>query len=185
MEDDEVIDAVLQAADPFASTPEIAEQESVTYTRRGLHDRLVSLAEGGKLARKEVGNTTVWWVPGEGAQPVTAGDVYTDGGVAERVDRLEATIQRLDGSTEDLEHIVEELRDETRQTRETVGAIDRAVRSPQLPALALIVGFLLAAVESVMGAVPGWAETVGGFLLVFGLVGLVYTVLLSRTGTGE
>lgn len=130
MTDDELIDAVLDAAEdrgsPFVSTSEVLDVDAVDLTRRGLITRLDTLVELGKLGGREVGRTKMWWVPGE-ESTVSRGDVYTDGGVAERVDILDT---RLGESTEalrdaigDIEGSIERLEAETMEDR------DAAVRA--------------------------------------------------------
>lgn len=118
--DDELIDAVLQAGDPFASTPEIADRDEVPITRRGVHKRLESLAEAGEIARKDVGATTVWWAPTANDSAVSADQVYTNRGVAQRVEGLDDQIEQLEKTIAELEGVVADLKDETIETRKRV-----------------------------------------------------------------
>ncbi|MFB6302556.1 MAG: hypothetical protein ABEH78_06815 [Haloferacaceae archaeon] len=174
--DDELIDAVLEAGDPFASTPEIADLEAVPITRRGVHNRLVSLADGGEIARKDVGQTTVWWVPRSNGPAVTASDVYTDGGVAQRVEGLDDQINQLEDTAADLEDVVADLKNETIETRKRVTFNHTsAVRGMGISVTLLLVGVVSAVFESLLGF-SNVLIPISGVMLLFGLVSFVYYV---------
>lgn len=174
--DDELIDAVLKAGDPFASTPEIADLEVVPITRRGLHDRLVSLADSGKIARKEVGRTTVWWVPRDESPTVTADEVYTDGGVAQRVEELDNQIKQLENTTANLENVVADLKSETIETRRRVTFNHTsAIRGMGVSVMLLLIGIVSAVVESLLGF-SSVLIPFSGVMLLFGLVAFMYYV---------
>jgi hypothetical protein len=172
--DDELIDAVLKAGDPFASTSEIAELDEVPITRRGLHNRLVGLSDAGEVERKDVGQTTVWWVPKTNSSAVTTDEVYTDGGVAQRVEGLDHQIEQLETTTENLEAVVAELMEETIETRKTVLFKHTAsVRGMALSATLLLVGIVSAVFESLVGF-SDLLIPLAGTMLLLGVTVFVY-----------
>ena len=60
--DDEILAIFRNSSDPVLTTPEIADQISIS--RRGSFDRLRTLEENGVLQSKKVGGRrTVWWYP--------------------------------------------------------------------------------------------------------------------------
>lgn len=55
--------AVFRDTDePVLSTSEVAD--ALPIKRRGTHDRLTALVEAGVLTRKQIGKSTVYWLPG-------------------------------------------------------------------------------------------------------------------------
>lgn len=198
MTDDELIDAVLQAGDPFASTPEIADLDEVSISRRGLHKRLVSLAESGEISRKDVGQTTVWWVPSEGGEPISVDEVYTDGGVAQRVEGLDSRIRDLDSGIHDLDgeverledaidqvmSISEEIRQNTNYNSQKIDAeYKTAMRGAVVAGALLCFGVVFAIFEATIGLPPIF-DMIGGAALVGGAGAYAYYMvqLLWRGG---
>jgi hypothetical protein len=60
--DDEIIEVFRRASDPVLTTKEVADEVDIGH--RGTFDRLQSLADGGKIRMKKVGESgAVWWVP--------------------------------------------------------------------------------------------------------------------------
>jgi len=180
MTDDELIDAVLQAGDPFASTPEIAELDEVSISRRGLHKRLVSLADAGEISRKDVGQTTVWWVPHEDGDPVTADQVYTDGGVAQRVDRLDNGIRdlndqvkKLEGGVQQFQSTLDKIDQDTSDIDRKVSAYEREYKGAVVSGAILSFAVVFALLEAIFG-LPRIFDFIGGAALLGGLVANLY-----------
>ena len=62
--DEEILTVFRETDDPVLSTSEIAED--LPLQRRSVYDRLVSLAEEGRIKRKQIGGrNTVWWIAEE------------------------------------------------------------------------------------------------------------------------
>lgn len=58
--DEEILTVLREAADPFLSTAEIAEE--LPIKREGLVRRLNDLAKEERIQRKSVGNSYAWWL---------------------------------------------------------------------------------------------------------------------------
>lgn len=63
--DADVLAVFRTASEPVLSTSEVAT--ALPIKRRATHDRLRALVESGTLARKQIGKSAVYWLPGETA----------------------------------------------------------------------------------------------------------------------
>lgn len=59
--DSEIMEYIEQAADPFLTTREIADE--FDYSPKGIRKRLKPLHEDGQLGRKRAGTSDIWWDP--------------------------------------------------------------------------------------------------------------------------
>jgi hypothetical protein len=58
--DEDILEVFRKAADPFLTTKEVSNE--LDLGRRGTYDRLVDLADEGRLKRKKVGESAIiWW----------------------------------------------------------------------------------------------------------------------------
>jgi len=60
--DEDILDIFREASDPFLGTGEVADV--LDYSPQGASKRLDELVADGKLSKKIVGNTSIYWLPG-------------------------------------------------------------------------------------------------------------------------
>lgn len=65
--DPAILTVFREAAAPVLSTSEVAA--ALPIKRRATHDRLDDLVERGVLARKRIGKSSVYWLPGHTDTP--------------------------------------------------------------------------------------------------------------------
>jgi hypothetical protein len=69
--DTDVLAVFRSASEPVLSTSEVAA--ALPIKRRATHDRLRALVESGTLARKQIGKSAIYWLPGETATGEASG----------------------------------------------------------------------------------------------------------------
>lgn len=65
--DQDILAVFREASEPVLSTRDVAD--ALPIKRRATHDRLNDLVETGGLARKRIGKSTVYWLPGHTETP--------------------------------------------------------------------------------------------------------------------